>query len=227
MGKLTNIVPSHCSEVHTPAFLPRLNFKIKIVFPYCRGQGPTLRKCQNTWRKNNNKNLKASINLLVPVIFQVPLLGNLGTAFKMKMMILQVFAILTQLYSKSCKSEQFNLYCPSAQLNRGWFKISPLKSLIQWLPGEILQYNLKKLICFLMWRLLCIQERPTWFCSKSTLTSWISFSNVSKQGCNQCVLPLSLQKWAKTVLKGLSGHQIWSIYMLLLLKVSCLLMKWR
>lgn len=145
-------------------------------------------------------------------IFKLHLLGDLGTAFKMKMMILQVFAILIQLYSKFCRSEQFNLNCPSDQLSRSWFKISPLKSLIQWLPGEILQYNLKKLICFLMWRFPCIQERSARFCPINPhFTSRISFSIVSKQGCNQCVLPLSLQKWAKIVLKGLSGHQIRSI----------------
>lgn len=232
MKKLINTVPSHCSKLHTPVFLPMLDFKIKIEIQMCF---LIARDKEQLWESVKTLEIKIIIKVLKPQLtfsplqfFKLHLLGNLGSAFKMKMMILQVFAILTQLYSKSCRSEQFHLNCPSAQLSRGWFKISPLKSLIQWLPSEILQYNLKKLICLLMWRLLCIQERPTCFCSINPhFTSWISFSNVSKQGCNQCVLPLSLQKWAKTVLKGLSGHRIRSIYTFLLLTLSCLLMKSR
>lgn len=119
----------------------------------------------------------------------------------MRMMILQVFAMLTQFYPKSCRSEQFYLNCPSVQLSRGWFKISPLKSLIQWLPGEILQYNLKKLIHFLMWRLFSVYKRDL-HAFVPHFTSWVFFDNASKQGCNQCILPFSLQKWDKTVLKA-------------------------
>lgn len=231
MEKLINTVPSHCSKLHSPVFLPMLHFKIKIEIQMCfliARERSNFESVKTLEIKIIIKVLKPQLTFLPLQFFKLHLLGNLGTAFKMKMMILQVFAILTQLYSKSCRSEQFNLNCPSAQLSRGWFKILPLKSLIQWLLGEILQYNLKKLICFLMWRLLCIQERPTCFCSMNPhFTSWISSSNVSKQGCNPCVLPLSLQKWAKTFLKGLSGHQIRSIYMFLLLTVSCLLMNSR
>lgn len=222
-------MPSHCSKVHTPVFLPTLNFKIKILIQMCF---LTAGDKEQLWESVKTLEIKIIIKVLKPQLtflplqfFKLHLLGNLGTAFKMKTDFTGVCYSHSVLFKILA---EFNLNCPSAQLSRAWFEISPLKSLIQWLPGEILQYNLKKLICFLMWRLLCIQERPTCFCSINPhFTSRISFSCVSKQGCNQCVLPLSLQKWAKTVLKGLSGHQIRGIYMLLLLTVSCLLMKSR
>lgn len=74
MEKLINTVPSHCSKLHSPVFLPMLDFKIKIEIQMCffiARDKEQLWECQNTWNKNNNKSFKASINLLAPAIFQV------------------------------------------------------------------------------------------------------------------------------------------------------------
>lgn len=185
-GKFTSVVPP-IAQQFLPPFSSLGPISIFILRSRCvsllQGAGTNFESVKkascNKKKKSHNK------PPYPPQFFKFYLLGNSGTACKTKMMILQVFTILTHLYPKSCRSERFNLNCPSAQLRRrGWFKISPLKPLIQWLLGGILHYNWKKLIRFLIWRLkypLGLRENSMLLCfTNSCFTFWVSFSNLSK-----------------------------------------------
>lgn len=141
-GKFTSVVPPIAQQLTLPfsSLGPISKWKLKSrCISLLQGAGTNFESVKKASCNKKKITIKKSHNIPLP-----PSISQVLFTWQLRHWLQNEDDDFTHLYTKSCRSERFNLNCPSAQLRRGWSKISSLKSLIYWLLGEILQYNLKK-----------------------------------------------------------------------------------